>query len=487
MQTRDAADLLIALDRTSKTPCFMQIYQHVRRLIEKGALREGWRLPSVRTLARSLDVSHITVENAYMQLKAEGYIRSKRGSGYEVEAIDVSYFEKERASNASAIEAIAKRWEERATRGADLPLKPCRYDFSYYELPRGSFPQSSWAAFSRTAALDADPDLLCRYPSRIMPNRLQRALAEYLHRTRGVVCQPEQVMVAAASEGALGQILSLFDPATDRIGHEEPGWPIMAEAASDQGFAIVPVASDRGPQAYLDAIYQGGPRLVFATPSHQYPTGGLMGLETRIELLRMAAERDFYIIEDDSCNEYRYRTSPIPSLQSLDKSDRVIYLGNFSKVLSPGLRVAYFVLPPALLERYSLRYPAPFSSVSILLQETLARFIEDGFMDRQVRLMTASMRKRHDALLRCIEGAFGETIRLSGVDSGMHFLATVRNGMGQQQLQDSALEQDARIYRTEHLWFSHDAPPDQVMIGFSSIDVDDIGPGVEALRRAWLS
>ena len=258
--------------------------------------------------------------------------------------------------------------------------------------------------------------------------------------------------------------------------------PIIARR---NGFDVVPLPTDRGGDAFLQAVERQKPDIVFATPSHQFPTGTLMPLPTRIELLRLAEELDFYIIEDDSCHEYRYGTGPVPSLQSLDTGNRVVYLGNFSKTLTPALRVAFAVLPPELLERHLERGPA-IPSVNTHIQDALARFIADESLDRHVRRMVAGNRERHDRLLECLESSMGGAVELSGVHSGMHFFATVRNGMAQEDLIASARGNGANVYGTRRFWFDSQADEGSLMIGFSAIALDDIEPGVQALARAWV-
>ena len=290
----------------------------------------------------------------------------------------------------------------------------------------------------------------------------------------------------AGTDGALSTLLQLFDRDNDTIGMEEPGYATVHEVARRQGFSMAPLPSDRGSEVFLSALDEHRPRIVFTTPSHQFPTGKLLSLEARTRLLRWAEENDAFIIEDDSCNEFRYATRPIPSLQSLDVFGRVIYSCNVSKVLSSSLRIAYVVLPPVLLARFWDLFNFAHPPVSWLEEEVLARFIAQGAWDAHVRRTAKGNHRRHDELLRCLQDEFGDAIEVSVVDTGMHLYATVHNGMGQAELLGSALREGAKVYGTSRMWFSKPAPGNNVMIGFSAIAYEDIEPGIAALARAWL-
>lgn len=249
---------------------------------------------------------------------------------------------------------------------------------------------------------------------------------------------------------------------------------------------LAPLPIDQGLESFFEALDAHKPKLVFATPSHQFPTGKLLPLDARTRLLKWAEENDAYIIEDDSCNEFRYATRPVPSLQSLDAFGRVIYLCNISKVLSPSLRIAYAVLPPKLLKRYWDLFNYAHPTVSWLDQETLARFIAGGHWDAHVRKTAKGNHRRHDELLRCLTEGFGDAITISGTDTGMHLYVTVRNGMKEPELLAKALENDVKVYGTDRMRLLGPADLPSIMIGFSAIAFEDIAPGVQALRKAWL-
>lgn len=477
--------LLFQLDSQSKTPLYRQIYDQVRRAILSGTLVEGDRLPSIRRASADAGVAHTTVEQAYLQLALEGYVRNVPRSGYRVEHFDASFLRTSPVDTANDLHAALAPRQRDAFTQENTRAQSARYDFSYANLQPDSFPVRTWRKLTDDALYASTAPWLARYGFTDKPGTLSVVLARYLAQARGVSCIPEQVLPQAGTDGALATVFQLFDHEQHLIAMEEPGYATVHEVAKRMGYRIAGLPVDQGVDAYFAALEERKPKIVFATPSHQFPTGRVMGLDMRIRLLKWAEKNYAYIIEDDSCNEYRYGTSPIPSLQSLDAQRRVVYLNNVSKVLSPALRIAYLVLPPKLLNRYLRTFAYAHPPVSALQQEVLARFISEGYWEQHVRRTATGNRKRHDALLSSLESEFGDRIELAGINSGMHLFATVKNSMSQDGLLESAARQGAAVYGTKRMWFSRPAPENKLLIGFSAIAIEDIAPGVAALRRAW--
>jgi len=486
MCARKRAEVLLRLDETSETPLYQQIYEQIRDAVMSGQVSAGDKLVSIRKLAVDLGVSHTTVEQAYLQLATEGIVANVPRSGYVVEQVDTDYFKLVRKADFEAVLALDQARSRKAFYAENRSGSEVRYDFSYANLQPDSFPVKLWRRLVDDVLYASTSPNMARYSYTDEVCALQNELASLLSRTRGVNCAPEQVILQAGTGEALGMILQLFNRDHDVLGMEDPGYATVHEVARRQGFAMTPLPSDQGVEAFLGALDECKPRIVFATPSHQFPTGMLLPLDARTRLLRWAEDNDAYIIEDDSCNEFRYATQPVPSLQSLDAYQRVIYLCNVSKVLSPSMRIAYVVLPPRLLERYWDLFNNTHPSVPWLEQEVLARFIANGYWDAHARKVSKGNRHRHDELLRCLNTEFGNAIEISGADTGMHLYVTVRNGMTEAELIESALRQGAMVYGTERMRFPSAPPSSSVIIGFSSIKFEDIGPGVAALKRAWL-
>lgn len=485
MRVKKESDVLVHLDETAKEPLYQQIYEQIRDAITSGRLAQGDKLVSIRKLSVDLGVSHTTVEQAYLQLATEGLVFNVPRSGYVVERIDAEYFKFEKSLSESEVREVMEARDREAFFAENRSGGEVRYDFSYANLQSDSFPVRTWRQVIDEVLYARTSPELARYAYTDDVCSLQVELAKLLSRTRGVDCVPEQVVIQSGTGDALTMIMQLFSRDTDIIGMEDPGYATVHEVARRQGFSMVPLPSDQGIEKLLDALEKHRPKIVFTTPSHQFPTGTLLPLDARTRLLRWAEENDAYIIEDDSCNEFRYATRPVPSLQSLDAFGRVIYLCNVSKVLSPSLRISYVVLPPKLLERYWDLFNYAHPSVSWLDQEVLSRFIGQGYWDAHVRKTAKGNHRRHDELMRCLTAKMGDMLEISGVETGMHLYVTVHNGMDDCELIDSALRQGAKVYGTARMRFPGSAPSSSVMIGFSAIAFEDIEPGVAALARAW--
>lgn len=485
MCAKKKAEMLLHVDEHANQPLYQQIYEQIRDMVTTGKLAEGDRLTSIRKLSSDLSVSHTTVEQAYLQLATEGFVNNVPRSGYVVAHVDTEYFKLASSVDQQVIRELDHARNREAFFAENRSGGKARYDFSYANLQPDSFPVKVWRQLSDEVLYASTAPDLARYSYTDETCALQSEIAQLLGRTRGADCAPEQVVLQSGTGEALTTIMQLFDRST-LLGVEDPGYATVHEVANRLGIAMTPLPIDQGIEAFLESLETLRPKLVFTTPSHQFPTGMLMPLDARTRLLKWAEENDAYIIEDDSCNEYRYATRPVPSLQSLDVFDRVIYLCNISKVLSPSLRIAYMVLPLKLLERYWKLYNYAHPTVSWLDQEILARFIADGHWDAHVRKTAKGNRKRHDELMRCLQKELGETIEISGADTGMHLYVTVKNGMKEPELVERALNHGVMIYGASRMHLAAESPGSSVLIGFSSIAFDDIAPGIAALRKAWL-
>lgn len=479
-------DLLIVLDAMSEDPLYLQVYEQVKSHILSGSLTEGDKLPSIRKLTQTLDVSHVTVERAYLQLSVEGYVQNVPRSGYVVNGIDIGYFTQGAANTAGEVRRILEQAPPDPLVDELLAGKNARFNFSYCNLQPGSFPRRIWTQLTNEVMRTSSDAELASYACQRGANRLQKVLAQYLQQTRGVTCEPEQIVFQSGTEATLKAIVDLFQGELNTVMNEEPGYEVMtAIAKNTRGASLVPMTvSDE--EGILDPLEREKPQLIFTTPSHQFPTGRVMPMDERVRLLQWAAENNAYIIEDDSCNEYRYDTQSIPSLQSLDQNNRVIYVCNFSKALSPGLRIAYAVLPPKLLERWMRIHTLSWDPVPYIMRETLASFIEQGHWSQHLRRMATDNKRRHDLLVECLQREFpAGMLEVKGLDSGMHLYVKVNNGMTQDELLSTALAQGAAVHGTRQYWFAHECPGDAVLIGFSAIALKDLAEGVRALRNAW--
>lgn len=490
---KDKGGGMIALDFESTVPLYQQIYESIRADIVSRSLPAGSRLSAIRRLAEDLQVARNTVEAAYMQLAAEGYVTSRAGSGYVVEDLDFdSLGEPDAAAHRAhnrAMRAIAS-----PDRFSDEPFhrkEAFTYDFTYGNRPQGSFPASIWCALTDEALLSAG-NKASGYGYGLGEPGLRRQIAQRVHVARGVNCTAEQVIIQPGTQAALSNLLTLFDPSRDKVAIEEPGYDGVASVFRNRGFSLAPLpvyaldAEERRNAAFCRALDESGAALAFCTPSNQFPTGITMPLSCRIHAIEWARRERAYILEDDYCREFRYESRPIPSLQSLDNHDRVVYMGTLSKVLSPALRMSYLVLPPALLERWHETFANYYCPVPWLSQETLRLFMEKGHWDRYTRKTMTAYRKRRNTLMESLEREMGGRVDVLGGTAGLHLLVRTRDSRGQKELIEAAKTRDVRVYATEKYWLGQPhSMQDYVLVGFSSIECDLIPEGIRRLREAW--
>lgn len=481
-RTSTAVELSVTIDRSAPEELSHQIFAQIRHLIRNGSLKQGDRLPSIRSMANACSVSHATAERAYFQLAAEGYVSSRPRSGYVVEHIDIEFFQRAATDSRHEVERVLEQWKQSIFQSESLETDALPFDFSYMDIEPGLFPRAAWLK-ALTNVTYYHEGSYSRYEHET--ESFQSELAGYLARSRGFSCHPGQITSFPSFETAFTRVLSLVRGGGP-VACEQPclnSVPIVANRL-DMPIAALPLHSDQ--EAFLNAIRQAKPSVVFVCPSHQYPTGSIMPLNTRIKLLELADELDFVIVEDDTCCELRYRTAPIAPLKSLDKTSRVVYFNTFSKILSPSLRVSYVVLPPAMLERYLAAFGISASETSLFSKAAIADLLASGEFERHIRKMRTAYQKKHDALVSALRRTFGNRVTISGEGSGTHLLVAVRNGMDQNQLVKSARAHGAKVYKSEQCWFSAPASSNQIMIGFTFIAPSDIAPGVQALRDAWL-
>lgn len=473
--------LSLSIDSDAPVPAYRQLYLEIRKQIENGAVEPGTRLTPIRTLADGLGIARNTVETAYKQLKTEGYIKSKRGSGYVVEDLDFS--------------VIAAGKDEPATMNAACedrnPLGDtfgCAFDFSYGNRSVDGFPVASWRSHANTVLSDACARGINSYTDPFGNPRLREQLAAWLAETRGCHCTPEQIVIQPGTQPALRNISLLLGGGKCRVAFEDPGYDGARLAFESMGCNIVPVSVYDGHDAFLERIGKSRAKLAFVTPASQFPLGRTMPIGMRLRFIDWAVRHDAYIIEDDYCCEYRYDgAQPLPSLQSLDTHERVIYMGTVSKVLSPALRITYLILPPALVSRWNEVFPRDFCSVPWLEQEVLARYMATEQWRQYVRRTVNLYHNRHDLLIDCLNKEFGDKLDVVGEQTGLHVLAGLDDGRSAAELIELARKESVRVYGTDGYWAVREHPMrDYVLIGFSSIPNGLIEGGISALRRAWI-
>lgn len=454
----------------------MQIYLQMKNEILSGTLKEGEVLAGSRSVAKTLGVSRNTVDNAYSQLLMEGYIAPGRGIGYtvlEVPELPKS-FRPQRESEIPELQADNDSSQE------------VTYDLTNSSHTSDLFPKRLWRKYTLECLNRLEKE------ARLSINLdkqgelyLRRNLRIYLERIRGVNCSEEQIVITSGIQQSLDFICMLLPHTRPMILMEEPGYNKAAAVFLNGGLTVQTVPVDDNGLVVSKLPAMQTVCAVYTTPSHQFPTGAILPIGRRYELLKWAAENDSYIIEDDFDSEQRYYAKPIPSLQSIDTDDRVIYLGTFSKALSPSIRMGYMILPSKLMEQYLFKFHNYNSTAPLLNQYIIGQLIETGQYDRHIRRMNNVFRKR----LERFQAEFSdvnEKIRISSNGTGQYFLLKFSENVTQDVLIDEALRYGVKVYPTMQFWQDKaDCPPNTLFLGFSKIDIDDIPDCVTRLKKAW--
>ena len=430
-QARDLPLPALVLEAGSSTPLHRQIYFEIRRAILDGRLRPGARLPASRALARDLGISRNTVTSAFDQLAAEGYVEARTGAGSFVPAhLPEDQITKgprsEPRSPGSVTAGLAP--SRRAFRlisvaGEPTSRKPFAPGLPEVEL----FPFKEWARLlGRHWRRPAQKDLMGAAPGG--DPRLCAAVADYLATARAVFCRPEQVIITAGSRQALDLAARVLIDPGDTVWVEEPGYRPTAAVLGAAGARLVPVPVDDEGLSIADGLRLGPrPRLICISPSHQYPLGVTMSLGRRLALLETARAAKSFVLEDDYDSEYRYAGRPLAALQGLDQGGHVIYLGTLSKVMFPGVRLGYMVVPDHLLDAFLKVRTLIDAHPSSIAQAALADFIEEGHLAGHIRRMRPLYAERQAALIQALEPV-AERLTLTPAEAGMHLVGRLDPG-----------------------------------------------------------
>ncbi|MBI9087932.1 MAG: PLP-dependent aminotransferase family protein [Desulfobacterium sp.] len=471
---------MIVLDETSATSLYMQIYGQVKGQILSGRIKEGSRLPSIRSLSVSLGVSKNTVKVAYHQLCSEGYLVNRARRGFFSQRIDQELFLNLNEKNAG--KAAEARPLGEGTRSSKQVI---RYDFQYGNLNPRDFPMGIWRKIANQVLSPINSRSMASYPERQGECGLRTEIMKYLHMSRGVSCRANQIIVCSGTRFSLGLICQMLKEEFGGVAMEEPGYDGARDVFVNCGLEVAPVGHwEEGLD--LGELTQSKARLLYLTPSHQFPTGSVMSIRKRLELLDWAERNAAIIIEDDYDSELRYGGRPIPSIQSIDGRGRVIYLGTFSKSLSPALRLSYMVLPHPLLERFYEKFRKYVTGAPWLEQKILTSFMADGHWERHLRKVCLANRKRHDVLIRSVERVMAGRVRLHGKNAGLHVLLEFKDGSFEGERLRQAGAQGVRVYPAAHYWIHRERyPGNMVLMGFGSLAEKEIEEGVCLLGDAW--
>ncbi len=490
----DLSSLRSSLDRHSQQPLHLQLYARLRDAILDGRLRPGARLPASRALQEQLGVARNTVLNAYTQLFAEGYIEGRRGSGtYVAQALPDDLMSPGRKGGTPASRPAEKAPPRLLSRRGQLLAQSPTMPSVEWRKPRpfypgvpayDRFPMRIWRRLWNECLTDPAPELLGYRTPRGYRN-LRVAIAEHLNAVRGVDCDPDRVIVVSGSQQAIDlAVRALLDP-DDEVWIEDPCYPGARSALAGAGAQVVPVKVDDAGMDVQSALrLSPHARMAYVTPSHQYPIGTTMSVARRMQLLQWAAENESWIVEDDYDSEFRYSGRLLPALQGLDTVGRVIYIGTYSKVLFPAVRLGYLVVPSDLVEGFLAARAILDRHPATLDQAVLADFIAQGHLQRHIRRMRTLYSERQAALIEAVSHHCGDLITLAPDDTGMHLIGWLAPGLRDTEVAMRCAEHGISTPPLSPYYHQGRAPREGLLLGYTGFDTDALKTGVSALAAA---
>jgi len=461
--------ITVFLDSNIESPLYEQLYSFIKKSIENNELKSDEKLPSKRKLAQHLKVSVITIENAYNQLVAEGYIKSKAKSGFYV----MPY-----------IRLHTKRVFSKEIEHKKIHKDNYRIDFRTNQVDANSFPYGKFAKIEREV-------MQFSYAGEINTTdyqgnySLRKKISELLFEYRGVETSPESIVIGSGSEHLISLLVLLIG--RDRTyGVEEPGYLKNYHLYLDYGATAKTIALD---EQGVDITKCKDIDIIHTTPSHQFPKGIVTTIQRRMELLNWASEKNNrYIIEDDYDSEFRFSGIPIPAMKSLDTLDKVIYMNSFSKSISPSFRVSFMVLPERLMHKYHESYSYFTCSVPVMTQLVLERFITNRDYEKHLNRMRNIYKNKRDYLVEKLKkSSFGSQIEIIGAESGLHFLMKITSKTNLDDLLKAAKAEGVRLYgiheyKLSNICLTHD---NIFVLGYSHLCEEDFDEAVAILEKAW--
>ena len=462
-------ELTITLDVKSTIPLYEQIYEYIKTDIRNGKISCGEKLPSTRALAKYLEISRSTVELAYEQLLAEGYVEAEACRGFFVTQIEELY-----------------QWETAKETVTQKKIKEetvYKYDFSPRGVDLQSFPYSVWRKLSKEILSNDKSDLFQLGDSQ-GEYELRKTICRYLYQARGVNCEPEQIVIGAGNEYLL-MLLSTVLGKNRKIAFENPTYRQAYRLFENLSYDTCVVEMDKKGMC-VDKLRKSGAEIAYVMPSHQYPLGIVMPIKRRMELLKWAAEEEErYIIEDDYDSEFRYKGKPIPALQGFDREDKVIYIGTFSRSIAPSIRISYLVLPKNLLKAYNEKSRFLSSTVSRVDQLIIQQFIERGYYERHLNKMRALYKSRHDIMVNELKPLL-KYCSISGENAGVHLLLTFIEGKEEKVLTQKAKEQGIKVYGLSAYDIKKKEKEQAViLLGYANMSEEKIIQAIQTLTNAW--
>ncbi|MGE6591888.1 PLP-dependent aminotransferase family protein [Bacillus mycoides] len=457
------------LNANSKTALYVQLYEYIKKEIKDGTIPAFTKLPAKRKLATYLQVSKNTVEAAYEQLLAEGYIESISRKGYFVCEIE---------------QMIHVEGSEEVIGEAPFQDKEYKFDFTQTGVDTNTFPFHVYRKITNEVwQLENKELLFLGHPQGEVS--LREEIASYIYESRGVRCSASQIVIGAGTQILVKLLFQLLKGSGYAV--ENPGYH-RKMVVFEQGEQNVQMLSLDKDGICISELENSSANIVFVTPSHQFPYGMIMPITRRMQLLQWAKkEEGRYIVEDDYDSEFRYSGKPIPALQGLDTDGKVIYMGTLSKALLPSLRMSYMVLPKKLIKKYQQQYLFYTQSVSRMDQEIIRKFLNDGHWEKHIHKMRVVYRKKRDRLVSVLEKYFSNRIEVIGEDSGLHILLKVHNGMEEKELMEAAAERSIKVYPASIYYKEGTSPKSTVLLGFATLLEEEIEEAIQLLYTAWFT
>lgn len=446
---------------------YLQIYTRLRDDVLSGKLAAGTRLPSKRRYAQARGVSVVTVESAYGLLCDEGYVVSVPKSGYYVADLP----------GPPRAPAAPPRY------APEIPESPA-LDLSRGRIPEKAFPFTAWARIMRRQLLDRSTGLLSDAGAQ-GARELREAICDYLYRAKGLSCDPDCTVVGAGTDHLYNLIIQLFGHDTV-FGAEDPGYLQFFRVCGVSGAKCLPLQID-GKGVSSEALRRTAASVIHLTPSHHFPTGRVMDVSRRLEVLDWAERRpDRYVIEDDYDSEFSFRLKPVEPLQALDGSGRVIYMNTFSKTIAPSMRISYMILPKPLMDLFRERLGFYSCSVPAPEQYTLAQFISEGHFERHIYSMGRFYKKKRDRVIGILKSSpFSDKIEILEEKAGLHFLVKIDTGITEERIRELLADCSVKIRFLSDYTLSPPAPgAPTAIVNYSGLSEEDL---TEALRRLSLS
>jgi hypothetical protein len=464
--------LTVELKSKDKMPLYEQLYLKIRGLITEGELAEGEKLPSERGLALNLQISRNTVTLAYEQLYAEGYVEVRPQSGYYVNKIDRINSEKKEEFTDIKNECVN-------------PEPEYEYDFSPFSLCKESFPYRMWDRLYRKCMRDRGEELF-NLGERQGDLELRVAIAKYLFGYRGLSVKPENMIIGAGT-GYLLQLLEHLIDEKSIIAMENPTYMQAYRIFSSLNRKVYPINLDEN-GLKVEELKSSEAKAVYLTPSHQFPTGVVMPIKRRKEILGWAAGEDRYIIEDDHDSEFRYKGLPIPPMKAIDMGNKVVYLGTFSRTIAPAIRIGFMVLPDGLLKVYRKKLAFLACTVPRIDQAVLTEFILGGHYERHINKARKIYKSRHDKLISSLK-VFGDKVKIMGGNAGMHLMVKFKLEMSEEEVVSRAEKSGIKLVglSKHRIGENPESSEAYILIGYGNISEDRIEEGIKILAKNLIS